>query len=93
MDLTVLTQNYTVFVIVGICLCIGYMIKDLIPDNTWNKYIPLTVGVIGILLNIWISGKVTPDVVLAGMWSGLASTGLHEFFKNMIKGDINEKGN
>lgn len=85
MDLNVLS-NYLVIVIVGICCCIGYIIKtslDFIP----NKYIPLLMGVIGCALNVWIAGALSPEVILGGLFSGLAATGLHQSFKNLIEQD------
>ena len=43
---------------------------------------------IGIILNIWINKSITPDILLAGMFSGLSSTGLHQTFKNILnRGD------
>ncbi len=84
MDLSFL-QSYYIPVIAGICLCIGYIIKssfDFIP----NKYIPLTVGVLGLLTNIAINKTVSDDIVLGGLFSGLSSTGMYEMFKNIIKG-------
>ena len=83
MDLSFLT-DYLVYVIVGICLCVGYIIKhslDFIP----NKYIPLIMGVLGLIINICINlPTITADVVLGGLFSGLASTGLYEAFKQLI---------
>lgn len=81
MDLAFL-NDYFVLVIVGICLCVGYVIKTVTPCD--NKYIPLIMAVLGTLLNIWITHTVTPEVLLAGMFSGLASTGLHQVFKEVI---------
>jgi hypothetical protein len=75
--------NYIVFVVLGICLCIGYVIKyslDFIP----NKYIPLIMLVIGVIANIGLNQKVNPEIVLGGMFTGLTSTGLHEAFKNFL---------
>lgn len=85
MDISVLTQ-YVSIVVVGICLCVGYIIKnslDFIP----NKYIPLVMGVLGLILNILInlSSGINAEVILVGLFSGLASTGLYEMFKNLIK--------
>lgn len=83
MDLEFL-NNYLILVIVGICMCLGYIIKnslDFIP----NKYIPLIVGLTGCIINIWINKSITPDIILGGMFSGLASTGLHQAFVNLIK--------
>ena len=77
-------NDYLVLVIVGICLCLGYIIKsslNFIP----NKYIPLIMAVTGCILNIWINKSVTADVILGGMFSGLASTGVHQAFVNLIQ--------
>ena len=87
MDLSVLTQYLSV-VVVGICLCAGYIIKhslDFIP----NKYIPLIMGVLGLIVNILInlSSGITAEIVLSGWFSGLASTGLYETFRNLIGGN------
>lgn len=84
MDLTILNE-YLVIVVVGICLCVGYVIKnslDFIP----NKYIPLIMAVLGTTINVLMNfgTGITAEVILAGMLSGLASTGLYEAFKNLI---------
>lgn len=81
-DLTVLNE-YLVPVIIGICLCIGYVIKyslDFIP----NKYIPLIMAVLGLISNILMNKYIDANIVLAGLFSGLSSTGLHQVFKNLI---------
>ena len=83
MDLTFLT-NYAVPIIVGICLCVGYVIKNLITTDAINKYIPLIMATLGIVLNVWMNMAFTPEILLGGMISGLASTGLYEAFKNLI---------
>ena len=84
MDLSMLSE-YLVIVVVGICLCVGYVIKnslDFIP----NKYIPLIMLILGVTINIVINRKtgINANTILAGMLSGLASTGLHQAFKNLI---------
>lgn len=84
MDLTFLT-NYAVPIIVGICLCVGYVLKNIVTTDVINKYIPLIMAVIGVVLNVWINMAFTPEILLAGMFSGLASTGLHETFKQLVK--------
>lgn len=83
MDLGFL-NDYLVLVIVGICMCLGYIIKyslSFIP----NKYIPLIMALTGCILNIWINKSITADVILGGMFSGLASTGVHQAFINLIQ--------
>ena len=84
MDLTFLA-NFAVPIIVGVCLCVGYVIKNVITTDTINKYIPLIMAVLGVVLNIWINMSFTPEMLLGGMFSGLASTGLYEAFKQLIK--------
>ena len=83
MDITFLTE-FAVPIIVGICLCIGYIIKNMIPSDGINKYIPLIMGALGVVLNVWINLGITPQILLGGLFSGLASTGLHQAFKNLI---------
>lgn len=83
MDLSYLTE-YAVPIIVGICLCVGYIVKNIIPSEEINKYIPLIMGVLGVALNVWINMDFTAEILLAGLFSGLASTGLYEMFRNII---------
>lgn len=83
MDITFLT-DFAVPIIVGICLCVGYIIKNMIPSDGINKYIPLIMGALGVALNVWINLGITPQILLGGLFSGLASTGLHQAFKNLI---------
>lgn len=86
MDLTFL-NDYLSIIVVGICLCVGYVIRNSITVIP-NKYIPLIMIVLGLFLNAWINSfQFTPDVVLGGMFSGLASTGLHQVFKQLIGGE------
>ena len=78
--------DYVVLVVVLICLCVGYVLRNIIPTNKVNKFIPLIMAVLGLFLNIWMnSWVVTPEVVLGGLVSGLASTGLHQVFKKLIE--------
>lgn len=83
MDITFLTE-FAVPIIVGICLCVGYIVKNMIPSDGINKYIPLIMGALGVALNVWINLGITPQILLGGLFSGLASTGLHQVFKNLI---------
>ena len=86
MDIAILS-SFTNVIIVGICLCVGYVIKhslDFIP----NKYIPLIMACLGLIMSVCTKlSKSTLEVILTGLFSGLASTGCYEAFKNLIKGD------
>lgn len=76
--------EYAIPIIVGICICIGYIIKNIIPTDKINRFIPLIMGIIGVLLNYWINNTFTAEILLGGLFSGLASTGLYEMFRNLI---------
>lgn len=84
MDITFLS-NYAVPIVVGICLCVGYVIKNIVTTDKVNKYIPLIMAILGVILDAWLNMAFTPEILLAGMVSGLASTGLYEAFTNLIK--------
>ena len=78
-------SNFSAPVVVGICLCVGYILKNIIPTDKINKWIPLIMGVLGLGLNIWLNLAITPEIILGGLVSGLASTGLYEAFHQFIK--------
>ena len=78
-------NDYLVIVVVAICLCVGYVIKNIIPTNKVNRFIPLIMAVLGVLLNVWIHSEFTPEILLGGLASGLASTGMHQAFKQFIE--------
>lgn len=77
-------QQYVVIVVATICLALGFVIKhslDFIP----NKYIPLIMAVLGVILNVWLNvWAFTPTIFLGGLASGLASTGAFELGKNFF---------
>ena len=96
MDLGVL-NNYTVIVVMGLCSCVGYVIKNSL-DFIKNKYIPLIMAVMGIVLNLINCcgeimatkgaelGPLVLQIVLSGAMSGLLSTGVYEAFRGIIEG-------
>lgn len=88
MDIGYLTK-YAVPLIVGICLCVGYIIKNMIPSDKINRFIPLIMGILGVVLNVWVNMDFTAEILLAGLFSGLSSTGLYEMFRNLIGGSTN----
>lgn len=84
MEISILNQ-YLEIGIVGICLCVGFVIKhslDFIP----NKYIPLIMLILGTTTSILVNipSGISLNVILSGMFSGLASTGLHQVFSKLI---------
>lgn len=89
LDLSVVS-NYLVVAVILVCCCIGYVIKtslNFIP----NKYIPLIMACIGVVLNYFIAGYFNVNVLLGGMLSGLSSVGLHQAFKNLIENKEGDK--
>ena len=82
MDLNYLS-DFCIPVIVGICVCVGYVIKTSIPGIP-TRFIPLIMAILGLVLNVWITQGIDANIVLAGLFSGLSSTGLHQLFKNFI---------
>lgn len=76
--------NYLVPVIVALCLIVGYVIKHWVKDAD-NKIIPTVVTVVGVVAAAAMNwGALTVEVIVGGALSGLASTGLHQLFKQWI---------
>ena len=72
-------------VVLGICLVIGWIVKKWIADID-NKYIPTIVTVLGTVLAVWFNGLVvTPEIILSGLITGAASTGMHQLFTQFIE--------
>ena len=85
MDLTFLSTSINP-IIVGICLCIGYVIKNIYTNDKINKYIPLIMATLGLILSICSDTKhISLELILTGLFSGLTSTGCYEAFKSLIK--------
>ena len=89
-------STYLVPGIVILCLCVGYIVKNIIPNDSVNRFIPLIAGVLGLVASVFTAvtagAAITVDVCVAGLVSGLASTGLYEGFRNLIgsKSDTKE---
>ena len=85
MDFTTILADHFVLVVVLACLIIGYIIKHAtflkkIPNND----IPWILAIFGGVLNIFVSGLSIESVVY-GAFMGLASTGLHQIFKELVE--------
>ena len=78
-------NEYISVIVVGICLGVGYILKHVISTNKINKWIPLIMGVLGVIINVWLNCSFTPQILLVGLISGLSSTGFYETFKNVIE--------
>lgn len=75
-------------IILGICLLTGYALKTAF-DRFPNRYIPLAALACGSLLAVvmHMHSGINGQVVLGGMISGLASTGLYEVLRNLLRFD------
>lgn len=75
-------------VILGICLLLGYALKTAF-EKFPNRYIPLAALCCGTLLAVLLHlhSGINAQVILGGMISGLASTGLYEMLRNLLKFD------
>lgn len=75
-------------IILGICLMVGFVLKTAF-DKFPNKYIPLSALCMGTIISILInfSSGINAEVILGGMISGLASTGLYEMLRNLLNKD------
>lgn len=84
MDISFLSE-YMVPVIIGLCLCAGFVVKHWVNDVD-NRIIPTMCALLGIALSVWIYwGDITPETLLSGFASGLAATGLHEAFVQFVR--------
>lgn len=82
MDLGNLSEFVNI-VIMGICLCVGYIVKNTIPGEKINRFIPLIAGGLGLILAIVSNlDNLSLNIILTGLVSGLASTGVYEVYKN-----------
>ena len=86
MDFTILTEHFVLVVMVA-CLVVGYIIKHA-SFMKWlpNNDIPVVLAVVGIVLNLLVSGLSIESAVY-GAVMGLASTGMHQAFKKYVEND------
>lgn len=84
MDFAILTEHFVLVVVVA-CLVVGYVIKHA-TFMKWlpNNDIPIVLAVVGAVLNAFVSGF-TVESIVYGAVMGLASTGMHQMFKNWIE--------
>ena len=87
-DLSFLME-YINLITLGICICVGFALKYAkIFDRFGNQYIPLSMLVLGTIINVLVNiPSINAAVILGGMISGLASTGLYEMMSNLLDKD------
>lgn len=86
MDSVNFLLDYIDMITLGICLCVGFALKYAkIFDKFGNQYIPLSMLILGCIISIITHfDSITAGVILSGMISGLASTGLYELIRNFL---------
>ena len=79
-----ITDFYMPIVVIA-CLIVGYCIKNIKwLDRIANEYIPSTVAILGAILGCVANTSITLENIVYGALSGLASTGMHQMFKQII---------
>lgn len=84
MDFANLAEHFVLTVVLA-CLIVGYVIKHA-SFMKWlpNNDIPIALAAVGALANLLVSG-VSFESVIYGAVMGLASTGMHQAFKNWVE--------
>ena len=83
MDLKFITENFVPVIVVA-CVIVGYIIKVTPPfAKIANNYIPLIVTLLGAVLGALIN-SLSIEAIVYGAVSGLASTGLHQAFTQLL---------
>ena len=75
-------------VVLAACLVIGFVLKRWCPTD--NKWIPTILVVVGAVLGCVVNGGISLESIVAGAVTALASTGLHQAFKQLLKLDTPE---
>ena len=83
MDITQIL-DYLDLLIIAAGLLIGYLIKHTPKLDSLTSYIPLIVSLVGAVIGVATKG-VSVEVIIMGATSGLASTGLHQVYTQLLK--------
>ncbi|NCB93560.1 MAG: holin [Clostridia bacterium] len=84
MELTFLNEFYMPIVLAA-CLIVGYCIKHIEwISKRVREYIPTILAILGAILACISKGDITLQLIVAGAFTGLTSTGLHQAFKQII---------
>ena len=85
MDFVTIFTDHFVLVVMVACLVVGYIIKHA-TFLKWipNDDIPVVLAILGAIVNT-IVGGLSIESIVYGALMGLASTGLHQTFKQCIE--------
>ena len=82
MDISFVTEFISPIALL-VCLVVGFILKSF-GNAKVNRFIPVIVAILGLLICAWDAMAFTPSICAAGLISGLASTGLYEAFKQLL---------
>ena len=88
-NLGVIMTSMSIPLITILCLVVGYILKHWVNDVK-NRLIPTVVAIVGAIAACLVNEAFSIENIVAGAISGLASTGLHQTFKQIIGGSKNE---
>lgn len=71
-----------VYVLIG-CLVVGWIMKKFLPTD--NKIIPMVMVILGAIVFMLLEGFGVENIII-GAFTGAASTGMHQVFKQYIEG-------
>lgn len=77
-------SEFYVPVVMVICLSVGYILKHWMKDVN-DRIIPTVLAILGAVcacINAW---DISLEIIASGAVTGLASTGVHQMFKQMIE--------
>lgn len=78
-------EGFYLPIVVAFCLMLGFILKKWIADEN-DKYIPTILIVVGAVLGCVVEKRISVESICYGAFSALASTGMHQVFKQLIKG-------
>ncbi|MBQ7985958.1 MAG: phage holin family protein [Clostridia bacterium] len=71
-------------IVMAICLCVGYILKHWTDDKK-HRIIPTVLAILGAVCACIYEKSITLEAIASGAVTGLASTGIHQAFKQIIE--------
>lgn len=76
-------------IVLAACLIVGVLLKKWCPTD--NKWIPTILVILGACLGCIATKSISLESIVYGGISGLASTGFHQVFKQLLNLESKEK--